>query len=58
MFSVNQFNAKIKLLKVWKALNIANYPLKINKQVIRLDTTNTRANTQGKLFDARTYPMN
>ena len=29
MLSVNQLNAKIKLLEVWKSLNVDNYPLKI-----------------------------
>ena len=29
MQSVNQLNCQIKLLEVWKALNVENYPLKI-----------------------------
>ena len=51
MLSVNQLNAQIKLTEMWKALNKANYPLKINKQGIKLDTTNTRANTQDRLIE-------
>ena len=49
--AVYQLNAKIKLLDVWKALNVENYPLKITKQVIKLDKTNIRANTQGRLIE-------
>ena len=49
--AVYQLNAKIKLLDVWKALNVENYPLKITKQVIKLDKTNIRANTQERLIE-------
>ena len=32
MLSVNQLNAQIKLLEVWKALNVVDYPLKVTQQ--------------------------
>ena len=32
IMSVNQLNAKVKLLEIWKALNVEDYPLKIKKQ--------------------------
>ena len=32
VMSVNQLNAQIKLLELWKALNIKDYPLKIEQQ--------------------------
>ena len=41
--SVNQLNAQIKLLEIWKAMNIEDYPLKIKKQVPLDNRVNTRA---------------
>ena len=32
--STNQLNAQIKLLEIWKALNIKDYPLKITQQEV------------------------
>ena len=32
MYSVNQLNAQIKLLEIWKALNVVDHPLKIEQQ--------------------------
>ena len=32
MQSVNQLNAGVKLLEIWKAINVDNYPLQINRQ--------------------------
>ena len=32
MLAVNQLNAQIKLLEMWKAINVVNYPLEIRKQ--------------------------
>ena len=43
--SVNQLNAQIKLLEIWKSLNIADYPLKIQKQVPNQTRPSTRAET-------------
>ena len=39
--SINHLNAKIKLVEIWKALNVEGYPLKINRQVLRNDATNS-----------------
>ena len=46
--SINHLNAKIKLVEIWKALNVEGYPLKINRQVLRNDATNTRACDRGR----------
>ena len=43
MLSANQLNASMKLLEVWKAINLPDYPLKINRQEIHTTGINTRA---------------
>ena len=45
MLSVNQLNAKIKIMEIWKAFNVERYPLKINTQKANPDMINTRAMT-------------
>ena len=45
MLLVNQLNANIKLLEVWKALNVEEYPLKIVTQSIAHENRVTRADT-------------
>ena len=45
MLSVNQLNAQIKLVEIWKAANVENYPLKITKMQVVPGNTNTRACT-------------
>ena len=52
MLSVNQINAQIKIQEIWKALNIDNYPLKVQKHTVNSDTVNTRACTFGKLIES------
>ena len=51
MFSVNQLNASIKLLEVWKALKVDNYPLKIKRQEATPNGTNTREDSTGRPID-------
>ena len=42
MLSVNQLNAQVKLLEVWKAMNVEDYPLKIKQQeVSKTDVSNS-----------------
>ena len=48
MLSANQLNASIKLLEIWKALNVDNYPLKVDKQMSHEARVSTRADTTGK----------
>ena len=48
MLSVNQLNAKIKLIEIWKALNIDKYPLKIPTQSVSDEQMNTRAMTSSR----------
>ena len=43
VLSVNQLNAQIKLLEIWKSLNISSYPLKIKKKNTVENRLNTRA---------------
>ena len=47
--SVNQLNAQMKLLDMWKANNINTYPIKVNKVVCVGDRSTTRAVTNGSL---------
>ena len=51
MLSANQLNAQIKLLEVWKAFDIKDYPLKILKKEINEITAVTRSLTNGKLIE-------
>ena len=46
--SVNQMNAQIKLQQVWKAVNVENYPLKINQPAIPSSGVSTRAAIKGR----------
>ena len=48
MASVNQLNAQCKLLEIWKALNMEDYPLKIEQQAVNQDGVSTRADTRGR----------
>ena len=48
LLSVNQLNAKVKLIEVWKALNIEDYPIKIMEQEVHDKERSTRAMTRGK----------
>ena len=47
--SVNQLNASIKLCDIWKAVNVENYPTKVNKITPRNNASLTRASANGKL---------
>ena len=48
IMSVNQQNAQIKLLEIWKALNIEDYPLEIRQQAIPTTGMTTRASGKGR----------
>ena len=50
MLSINQLNAKIKIMEIWKATNITDYPLSLNKKEIVAGNISTRACTQGRLI--------
>ena len=45
MLSVKQLNAKVKLQEVWKALNLEDYPLKVERQSSDISRVSTRADT-------------
>ena len=51
MMSINQLNAQIKIMEIWKALNIDGYPLKLDKQTAISSKTSTRACTLGKIIE-------
>ena len=46
--SVNQINAQIKLLEMWKALNVKDYPLLIKQQEPHAGGVVTRASDLGR----------
>ena len=48
MQSINQLNASVKLLEVWKALNVDDYPLIIKRQVNNDEGMSTRADQAGR----------
>ena len=48
MLSVNQLNANVKLVEIWKAKNVEDYPLKIEHQSVNSERTSTRADTQDR----------
>ena len=48
VLSVNQLNASVKLLEVWKALRVDNYPLTNKTQESKDGVTATRADRAGR----------
>ena len=48
MLPVNQLNDQVKLLEIWKALNVADYPLKITQQQVPVNGISTRAAQKGR----------
>ena len=48
MLSVSQLNAQIKLVEIWKALNVDDYPLKVVHQTKDNLRVNMRADTKEK----------
>ena len=57
MLSVNQLNASVKLLMVWKSLNIDNYPWKINRQKDNVNGVNTRGNSAERPIEIGKTPI-
>ena len=53
MLSVNQLNANIKLLEIWKALNVDDYPLKVKRQEVNPQNRATRADLNGRPKEIR-----
>ena len=51
MLSVNQINAQVKLTEMWKAHNIENYPLKIEKKLYNPNLAVTIAACTGALLE-------
>ena len=50
MLSVNQLNAQIKLLEMWKVVYVDDYPLIIKQQKIPETGMSTRAAQKGRLI--------
>ena len=51
--SVNQINAQIKIQEIWKAINIKDFPVSIQKHTVKESMSATRACTSGKLMEGR-----
>ena len=51
MLSINQLNAKIKIIEIWKAINIDRYPLVLESLAPKEETASTRAMTAGRLIE-------
>ena len=51
ILSINQLNAQVKLLEIWKALNLEDYPLQIKQQSAPLTGMTTRADLKGKAIE-------
>ena len=49
--SVNQMNAQVKLLEIWKATRVEDYPLQVKHQSVPEVGTHTRAATSGKIIE-------
>ena len=48
VLSINQLNAQVKLLEIWKAMNVEGYPLKIKQQTVQEVGATTRASRKGR----------
>ena len=57
LLSVNQTNAQIKLLEMWKATTIQDYPIEVKKTKYDENSTTTRACTNGKLIEPGKKPI-
>ena len=57
MLTVNQLNASVKLLEVWKALNVNDYPLKVQRQSSDDLRVSTRADTTEKPVEIGKSPV-
>ena len=53
MLSANQMNASVKMLEVWKALHLNNYPLTINRQENSTIGVNTRADVSRRPIEVQ-----
>ena len=51
LLSINQTNAQIKLIEMWKATNIEDYPIEVKKQEYSDNTATTRACTAGRFIE-------
>ena len=57
MLSVNQLNASVKLLEIWKALNVDDYPLKVQRQSRDDSRVSTRADSVKKPVEIGKTPV-
>ena len=48
MLSINQLNAQVKLVEIWKALYVEDYAMKINQQSSNTTRVSKKADTKGK----------
>ena len=52
MLSVNQVNAQVKLLEMWKANNVDKFPIKVTKQSTAENARVTRGDTSERLLES------
>ena len=57
MLSVNQLNAQINLLEIWKSINLVGFPLKCKAYSGGSESSITRAQTNGKLVEPGTKDL-
>ena len=50
MLSANQINAQVKLTEMWKASNVVNYPIKLDKKDPLMDNHVTRSTARGDIL--------
>ena len=50
MLSANQINAQVKLTEMWKASNVTNYPIKLDKKDPNMANRLTRSTARGDIL--------
>ena len=53
LLSVNQINAQIKLIEMWKSVNVTNYPIKTSTIMRGDEAMTTRSISTGVLMEAK-----
>ena len=48
--SVNQLNAQIKIIEIWKAVHKDNYPIEVKKYILEADERISRSKISDKLL--------
>ena len=51
LLSANQINAQVKLTEMWKAFNVTNYPIKLDKKDPNTDNRLIRSTARGDIYN-------